>query len=65
MDLPDQIANLQSQPTHGIIARVGYDSVAQWIRALPCGGRGRAFSRPRVATSREGGRAGYCVWPPF
>ena len=46
--------HLQSRPTHGTIACVGYDSVAQWIRALPCGGRGRAFESPQGHHRSEG-----------
>ena len=34
--------------------RIGYDSVAQWIRALPCGGRGRAFESPQGHHRSEG-----------
>src|SRR6476469_7695743 len=46
--------HLQSRPTRGTIACVGYDSVAQWIRALPCGGRGRAFESPQGHHRSEG-----------
>src|SRR6266545_4789773 len=30
------------------------DPVAQWIRALPCGGRGRAFESPQGRQATEG-----------
>src|SRR6266496_4091553 len=52
--LSDKRKHLQSRPTHGTIACVGYDSVAQWIRALPCGGRGRAFESPQGHHRSEG-----------
>ena len=52
--LQEKVPHLQSRPIHGTIASVGYDSVAQWIRALPCGGRGRAFESPQGHHRSEG-----------
>ena len=46
---------LRARLIRGIVAAEQSDSVAQRIRALPCGGRGRAFESPQSRQHNTGG----------